>query len=419
MKYKTYNCNAYKVHTIKTDKFKTTHLEIIFRKKAVSEELCAYSFLGDILSESTQKYPRRKDLVTKYEELYKASVYASTVRTGNILNFQFISDFIDPTYISEDNYLEEIIKTIMEMVFNPNVQNDEFDLKTFKIVKERLKREIISIKDNPTKESIKAALKLIPGNSPSSFNMLGTIEELEEITPSSLYKTYKTLLKEFTCDIFVIGNEDMDELVTLINKYFKKRIITPLELDLPVHNSFSKLTKETKKSDNVQANLVMLLNISNLTQKEQDITMHVFNYIFGSGGLNSKLYQSIREKNSLCYGISSMYLKYDSLLLIHTSLENKNVDKAISLVKKDLQAMKNGDFTLDEVNDAINNMQVSIDFASDNNISVLNNYVFHEFANLMFLEERKKLFQETTKEDIINVAKKIKLVITFTLAGKE
>ncbi len=419
MKYKTYNCNAYKVHTIKTDKFKTTHLEIIFRKKAVSEELCAYSFLGDILSESTKKYPRRKDLVTKYEELYKASVYASTVRTGNILNFQFISDFIDPTYISEDNYLEEIIKTIMEMVFNPNVQNDEFDLKTFKIVKERLKREIISIKDNPTKESIKAALKLIPGNSPSSFNMLGTIEELEEITPSSLYKTYKTLLKEFTCDIFVIGNEDMDELVTLINKYFKKRIITPLELDLPVHNSFSKVTKETKKSDNVQANLVMLLNISNLTQKEQDITMHVFNYIFGSGGLNSKLYQSIREKNSLCYGISSMYLKYDSLLLIHTSLENKNVDKAISLVKKDLQAMKNGDFTLDEVNDAINNMQVSIDFASDNNISVLNNYVFHEFANLMFLEERKKLFQETTKEDIINVAKKIKLVITFTLAGKE
>ena len=51
-------------------------------------------------------------------------------------------------YIEEDNYVEEVIKTLFEMIERPNVENDEFDLKTFNIIKERLKREINSLKEN-------------------------------------------------------------------------------------------------------------------------------------------------------------------------------------------------------------------------------------------------------------------------------
>lgn len=31
MKYKTYNCNSFNIYTIKTDRFKTSHLEVIFK----------------------------------------------------------------------------------------------------------------------------------------------------------------------------------------------------------------------------------------------------------------------------------------------------------------------------------------------------------------------------------------------------
>lgn len=44
MKYKTYNCNSFNVHTIKTDKFKTSHVEVIFRDIANKDEMGAYSF---------------------------------------------------------------------------------------------------------------------------------------------------------------------------------------------------------------------------------------------------------------------------------------------------------------------------------------------------------------------------------------
>ena len=419
MKYKTYNCNSFNVHTIKTDKFKTSHVEVIFRDIANKDEMGAYSFLADMLSQSSKTYPRKKDLITRFEELYKIIVYATTLRVGNVLDFHVSLDFINPDYINDKNYVEEVIKTLFDIIENPNVTNDEFDLKTFNIVKERLKREINSLKENPMKQSIKEAFKAMNADTPTSYELLGNLESLEKITPSSLYKTYKNLRKNFKVDIFLIGNLEMDDTVSLIKKYFKNRYIIENKLDLMVDNKeVKRLVVKSMSSDNVQANLVMIFNLKNLTEIEKNITFNVFNYLYGSGGLTSKLYQSIREKNSLCYAISSMYLKYDKLLLVHISLEEANVKKATSLVKKELKNMQVGNFTEEELKDAINNMIVSLDMAQDNNVSIINNYVFHVFDNLPMPEERVEMFKNIKKEDVINVAKKVKLNTVFTLEGR-
>ena len=419
MKYKTYNCNSFNVHTIKTDRFKTSHVEVIFRDIANKEEMGAYSFLADMLSQSSKTYPRKKDLITRFEELYKIIVYATTLRVGNILDFHVSLDFINPDYINDKNYIEEVIKTLFDIIENPNVTNDEFDLKTFNIVKERLKREINSLKENPMKQSINEAFKAMNTDTPTSYELLGNLESLEKITPSSLYKTYKNLRKNFKVDIFLIGNLEMDDTVSLIKKYFKNRYIIENKLDLMVDNKeIKRLVVKSMTSDNVQANLVMIFNLKNLTEIEKNITFNVFNYLYGSGGLTSKLYQSIREKNSLCYQISSMYLKYDKLLLVHISLEQVNVKKATSLVKKELKNMQAGNFTEDELKDAINNMIVSLDMAQDNNVSLINNYVFHVFDNLPMPEERVEMFKNIKKDDVINVAKKVKLNTVFTLEGR-
>ena len=419
MKYKTYNCNSFNVHTIKTDKFKTSHVEVIFRDIANKDEMGAYSFLADMLSQSSKTYPRKKDLITRFEELYKIIVYATTLRVGNVLDFHVSLDFINPDYINDKNYVEEVIKTLFDIIENPNVTNDEFDLKTFNIVKERLKREINSLKENPMKQSIKEAFKAMNADTPTSYELLGNLESLEKITPSSLYKTYKNLRKNFKVDIFLIGNLEMDDTVSLIKKYFKNRYIIENKLDLMVDNKeIKRLVVKSMASDNVQANLVMVFNLKKLTEIEKNITFNVFNYLYGSGGLTSKLYQSIREKNSLCYAISSMYLKYDKLLLVHISLEQANVKKATSLVKKELKNMQVGNFTEEELKDAINNMIVSLDMAQDNNVSIINNYVFHVFDNLPMPEERVEMFKNIKKEDVINVAKKVKLNTIFTLEGR-
>ncbi|MBS5806263.1 MAG: insulinase family protein [Firmicutes bacterium] len=419
MKYKTYNCNSFNIYTIKTDRFKTSHLEVIFKNVLKKEEIGTYSFLADMLSEGCKKYPRKKDLITRFEELYKIVIYASTMRVGNVIDLHVSLDFINPEYIEDEGYIEDVIKTLFEVINNPNVCNDEFDLKTFNIVKERLRREINSLKENPVKQSIKEAIKTMDSNSPTSYEILGTIEELENITPAKLYNAYKSLRKNFKVDVFLIGNLDMDNVASLIKKYFKNRYIVSDNFEVMVDNKETKKVKEkTMKSDNIQTNLVMLFNLKNLSELEKNITLNCFNYLYGSGGLTSKLYKSIREENSLCYAINSMYLKYDKLLMVQISLDNCNVKKAISLVKKELKSMQNGNFSEEEVRDAINNMVISLDMSLDNNIAILNNYVFNIYDKLPSIEERKEYFKKLTKEDIVNVSKKVKLNTIFTLEGR-
>ena len=420
MVYKTYKCNSYNIHTIKTDRFKTVHMEIIFRKNIVKEELVNYAFLVDMLMESSKNYPKRKDVITKLEELYKLVVYGTTIKTGNVLSSNFMADFIDPKFIDEDGYLENVIKFIFEMLMNPNATNEEFDLKEFNFVKERLKREIKSIDENPFKSSMRKAMNAMDKSSVTAFPLMGSVEELDDITPSSLYKYYKKLFKDNTCDIFIIGNVDSDNIVSLIQKYFKHRYINTNKLVLRVDNKEKKkVTTKEDVSDNLQANLVMIYNIGELPEVERHVTMQVFNYIFGSGGLTSKLYKRIREENSLCYNISTLYLKYDELLAIHISLDTTNVKKAISLVKKCLKEMQTGEFLESDLEDAKKSISLALDLTSDNNSSLLNNYVFHEFDNLPLIDERKKSLAKLTKEDVVNVSKKLKLNTIYVLKGKE
>ena len=420
MVYKTYKCNSYNIHTIKTDRFKTVHMEIIFRKNIVKEELVNYAFLVDMLMESSKNYPKRKDVITKLEELYKLVVYGTTVKTGNVLNSNFMADFIDPKFIDEEDYLENVIKFIFEMLMNPNATNEEFDLKEFNFVKERLKREIKSIDENPFKSSMRKAIEAMDAMSVTAYPLMGSVEELEGITPGSLYKYYKKLFKDNTCDIFIIGNVDSDNIVSLIQKYFKHRYINTNKLVLRVDNKFKKkVTTKEDVSENLQANLVMIYNIGELPEVERHVTMQVFNYIFGSGGLTSKLYKRIREENSLCYNISTLYLKYDELIAIHISLDTTNVKKAISLVKKCLKEMQTGEFLESDLEDAKKSISLALDLTSDNNSSLLNNYVFHEFDNLPLIDERKKSLAKLTKEDVVNVSKKLKLNTIYVLKGKE
>ncbi len=420
MVYKTYKCNSYNIHTIKTDRFKTVHMEIIFRKNIVKEELVNYAFLVDMLMESSKNYPKRKDVITKLEELYKLVVYGTTVKTGNVLSSNFMADFIDPKFIDEEDYLENVIKFIFEMLMNPNATNEEFDLKEFNFVKERLKREIKSIDENPFKSSMRKAIEAMDAMSVTAYPLMGSVEELEGITPGSLYKYYKKLFKDNTCDIFIIGNVDSDNIVSLIQKYFKHRYINTNKLVLRVDNKFKKkVTTKEDVSENLQANLVMIYNIGELPEVERHVTMQVFNYIFGSGGLTSKLYKRIREENSLCYNISTLYLKYDELLVIHISLDTANVKRAVSMVKKCLKEMQTGDFLDSDLEDAKKSISLALDLTSDNNSSLLNNYVFHEFDNLPLIDERKKSLAKLTKEDVVNVSKKLKLNTIYVLKGKE
>ncbi len=419
MEYKIYSFNNYRIHTIKTDKFKNCSMEVMFTKKLQKEEITINNVLTDILVASTKNYKSRRDIAIEFENLYNSYTRGLVTRLGNYLITSFVTDFLDPKYCDED-YLDELFKFSFGFLTEPNIENGEFDKRSFTIVTNRLKAEIQSVKENATKYAFKRALNNMDENSPSSYYMTGYLEDLEDITTSNLVDYYNKFFKECICDIYVIGNLDMDEIVSYIKKYFNVKTKKNGKKTLFVENVLrtDKLDiLETGKYE--QATFIMLYNLVDLSKRERDIVIHLFNFIFGNGGLTSKLYRYLREENSLCYNTSSMYQKYDQLLMIYAGVDSESKDLCVELVNKALKEMQEGNFSLEDIENAKKNLISSIKMSQDTLGGIVNNYLFNDLDNLPLYEERIKEFKKVTKEEIVALAKKIKLNLTYLLAEEE
>lgn len=419
MEYKIYNCGSYNVHTIKTDKFKNCAMEIIFRKEIKKEDITIDNMLVDMLTHSSKKYPKRRDVSIEFENLYNASVRGISSKLGNSYMLSFVTDFLNPKYC-EEGYLEDVIHLPFEFILKPNIINGKFDERSFNIIKNRLQRDIEAAKENASRYAMRRSLINMDDKSVSSYSMLGDIESLNRITTSNLVKQYKKLFTDYECDIYVIGNLDMNYVVSLIKDNFKLDKSMKNDISLYAHNSCRKEildVLETGKYE--QDSFIMIYNLDRFTKRERDYVVQLFNVIFGNGGLTCKLYKYLREDNSLCYTVSSMYQKYDNLLMIYAGIDKKDKKLCIELVTKALDEMINGDFTKEELDNAKKMIVSSIRMNEDSLGGIINNYLFNNIDNLDLFDKRIKGFETVTKEEIVNVAKKIKLNTIYMLAGED
>lgn len=417
MEYKNYKHDTYTLYTIKTDKFKTCHLEIIFKNKINKEEITLLNLLGTYLAYTSKKYPRRRDVIEALEDIYDTNFYETNARVGQNIFASFIMDFLDPTYC-EKKFLDEVLAFPFEFIFNPNFKNTVPDKKIFDVIVNMVRSSILSSKDSPTNYAFKQAFKTLGENNPASFDMNGDLDILRNITPEDLYNYYQKFLKEFSCDIYIIGNLDMEHVDMKIAENFKNNYIAPPVTDYYLNYPLNKkVISKCEVGPYEQSSFIMLYKTDMLTEKEKNYVIHYFNSIFGSGSLNNKLNQYLREDNGLCYSTYSAYQKIDNLFIVYAGIDAENKDACVSLVKKALKEMQQGKFADEEIIFAKENLVNQIKMSLDTETSILDNYVFHNLINSPLLSNRIKEIEKITKEEIVNLAKKIKLNSIYLLGG--
>lgn len=408
MIYKTYKTNSYNIYTIKTDKFKTCHMEIIFRNNIKKEEITKRSLLTELLVENTSKYNTRRKMIIELEDLYNSYFYGITNRVGSSILTAFCFDFINPKLVNEK--IDEFIKFPLEAILKPNVSNDEFDITTFEYIKERVKKDIESIVEEPKNYSISKLLENMCKNTESKININGYIEDLDNINNSNLFDYYKEMIKHDYIDIYIIGNLDMDNVSKIIEDNFKINILKSHKVN---YNIINKSINVPKKIYDYypfsQENMCIGYNIENPTDFEKNYVAHVFNNILGGGSLESKLYQTLRNENSLCYNCVSLYQKYDNLIILHTAISKENENTAINLMKKAMSDMKKGNITTKEIDNAKQLIITTINISLDVPGRIIDNYLFKNLYGLEDLDTRVQKYNKVTKQDIMNFAKKIKL----------
>ncbi len=419
MEYKQKDIGPYKLHFIKTKKFKTISVRVNFRRKITREDITIRNILSDLMTHSTKQYQTKKELVIKTQDLYAVNLTAGSTRLGNFINTSFTLTCLNDKYTEEDNF-KNSLELFHEILFNPNIKDDKFNQDSFDIVMENAKTSLQSIKEDSSYYSLIRALENMASDSPISYRMAGYLEDLKDINSKNVYTYYKEMIKKDLIEILVVGDFNIKEMESLIKKYFTfntfKRDEKVAFLTSPKRQIRKKIIKE--KEDNKQSKLVIGCRILPIDNFEKNYALTLYNLILG-GGSNAKLFNEVREKSSLVYYINSIPNKLDNTLVIRAGISKENFDKTIKLIEKQLTAMKKGDFDDKDIAKAIEIYKNSLEEIEERPDYIIEAYYLMSLIDLDDIKTRREKISTVKKEDIIKVAKKIKMDTIYLLEGED
>lgn len=173
------------------------------------------------------------------------------------------------------------------------------------------------------------------------------------INEINLYDYYKKLISECKIDIFVSGDVEEEKIIDIILN--NENIIKINEREAVYNKKNIPFEKHEEREivealDVTQGNLVLGLSIDKNDKKERYVAL-VYNSVLG-GSATSKMFQIVREKYSLAYTAASNYLRHKNSIFIRCGIEIDNYEKTVNLIKEQLEDMKNGKFTDEDIKSA-------------------------------------------------------------------
>ena len=143
----------------------------------------------------------------------------------------------------------------------------------------------------------------------------------------------------------------------------------------------------------------------------------VANNIYG-GGLGSKLFNNVREKLSLAYYASTTIDRYKGFMLLNAGIAFEKLDEAKNEIFFQLEEMKNGKITDDEMNNAKSEIVNSLNSCYDDQNALASYYMGNIIAGVnVTLEEYKENIMKVTKEQVVAVSKKLEPDTIYFLKG--
>ena len=417
MNYKKIEDNEYNLHIVNSNRFRTISIVVFLTKKFNPKDIAFANLLTQNMTFTSKKYNTKTKMSKIYEDLYGAHISGSFGITGALESFSFSLDFLNPKY-TDRKYFKKTLDYFKEILFNPNIVNNEFDNTYFNILKNDLISNIKAIKDDSRKYGSIEYAKLMYKGTPNAYSVYPEIEDLEKVTAKSLYNFYKTLFNgDYKIDIVVHGDLDYD-----IQKYLKDcfkdaKGSNDKSLSFDVIHKYSDAVEE--KIDNLpfnQSRLYMGYRLNNLSSYEMNYVLRVYNTILGTMN-DSILFNIVREENSLCYAIGSYYSKYNPSLTIYAGINKKNYEKTVKLIKECVELMKDKNTVKKLFNYAKKTINTYLNNYYDDLSMQINNCWTKEFEDIDDVETIREEIEKVTLDDVINLNNKISLSVIYLLKG--
>ena len=171
--------------------------------------------------------------------------------------------------------------------------------------------------------------------------------------------------------------------------------------------------------DTTQSVLSLGLRIKECTPKDFYV-LNVYNAILGTTP-SSKLFQNVREKESLAYTVRSRYYRFKDIIVIYAGINKENYSKALEVIKMQLEDMRKGNITDIEFKSARDSLLADLLEWKDSKVAMakmkLSNLIAFKDADISIDQMREEI-KNVKIEDVTEVANKIEIEKVFLLGGE-
>ncbi|MFS1151593.1 EF-P 5-aminopentanol modification-associated protein YfmF [Enterococcus lactis] len=407
------------LHVLPTKQYKTIRIFIRFTARLQQEVITKRSLLSSMLETNSLNYPDQTKLSAKLAELYGASFGLSVRKKGNLHWLNAGISFVNGEYVNDPNLFYQAVDFLKEVLFYPNIKNQQFDQLTFDLEKNNLRLYLESLKEDKQTFASYALQELYFENSPEQkIPSLGVVEELDKITARSLAAYYQEMMANDQIDIFVVGDVDPDKAAEAVGQLpFEPRETAHPELfyTQPQVN----IVKERQvREPIVQAKLNLAYQTNVYYDEPERFALMVFNGLFG-GFPHSKLFMNVREKESLAYYASSSVDTFRGFMSVQTGIDEKNRNQVLRLIHEQLESLRNGEITDLELAQTKAMLRNQYLLSLDSPQAAIEASFLDSWLPETKLsdEEWLKRMESVTIKEIQQVAEQIELQAIFFLAG--
>ncbi|MCI8624460.1 MAG: insulinase family protein [Provencibacterium sp.] len=320
-----------------------------------------------------------------------------------------------------EDMVRELCGLVCDIALDPLLVDGVFGKEQVDLERHNLIDTILSEINDKRIYAQTQCLSLMFGESPRALHPYGTVEEAQRITPASAYAAYRRMLENAQIELMFVGGGDYRAALETFRARFAGCRRGAVQAAVPSVAALSGPVKERTETMEVnQSKLVMGFRCRQSGERGV-YALRLMSAMYG-GTPFSKLFLNVREKLSLCYYCSSRYDRGNGVMIVGSGVEKEKKQAAKEEILRQLQAMRDGDFTDEELHNTVLAMNTGF-AATGDSLHALESWYLTQilFGQEHSPDEERAVMQTITREEVIEAARGVELdsVYFLTSQGEE
>ncbi|MFA5471372.1 MAG: pitrilysin family protein [Acholeplasmataceae bacterium] len=393
------------------NEFKTIQFALFFTDYDEKDTRVYRFLLPKLLISHSNTYKTKTMMQKKLEDLYGARLYTRSERHANLNVMSFMLTIVDPVIVDDHDLINQSIALLNDIF----VDRSYFDEDIFMEEKRLLIEQWETLKDHKRVYANVEFGKAFFGDDLSAYPMSGTLEDIKKLTLDDVISYYQK--KFYDNEIKIIINGHIDEHIQTIKDSL---LIKAKSKDFDIEFKFRDVKTLNQIQEETKMNQAILKLGYHLPIFRFDPLYEAalcVDTILG-GYPESRLFKEIREKQGLCYDVSSNFDFYKGVLIVSSGVSKQQKDYALEEIIKEVDRLKIDKVDLEELSYAKAYLVHQIKSSLDSQSYLTKRQYFRDIFNDQTpTEKRIENILNVSLEVICQVIDMIKLDTTYVLYG--